>query len=80
MRFLCYSAWYVKLFEGLRPLPVSKTISMRQRHGLSKWYYALCICAIGLMLDRVAWAQAPNETYDFNMTKGTVEFGRGHYA
>ena len=53
---------------------------MRQRHGLSNWYCALCICAIGLVLDHVAWAQAPNETYDFNISKGIVEFGRGHYT
>ena len=53
---------------------------MRQRHGFTKWYYALCICAIGLVLDHVAWAQVPNETYDFNITKGIVEFSRGHYA
>ena len=32
-----------------------------------------------LAFDHVAWAQAPNETYDFSMTKGVVEFGRGHY-
>jgi len=32
-----------------------------------------------LMLVQVAWAQAPNETYDFSITKGTVEFGRKHY-
>src|SRR5688572_9765823 len=56
----------------------SKSITMRQRHGLSNWYCALCICALGLALDHVAWAQVPNETYDFNITKGIVEFGRGH--
>jgi predicted Zn-dependent protease len=32
------------------------------------------------VLDHVAWAQVPNETYDFNITKGIVEFSRGHYA
>src|SRR6266404_4587824 len=53
---------------------------MRQRHGFTSWYCALCICAIGLVLDQVAWAQVPNETYDFNITKGIVEFSRGHYA
>jgi tetratricopeptide (TPR) repeat protein len=53
---------------------------MRQRHGLSNWYCALCICAIGLVFDHVACAQAPNETYDFNISKGIVEFGRGHYV
>ena len=53
---------------------------MRQRHGLSNWYCALCLCVIGLALDHVAWAQAPNETYDFNISKGIVEFGRGHYT
>ena len=53
---------------------------MRQRHGFTSWYCALCICAIGLVLDHVAWAQVPNETYDFNITKGIVEFSRGHYA
>ena len=26
-----------------------------------------------------AWAQAPQETYDFTVAKGLVEFGRGHY-
>ena len=50
---------------------------MRQRHRLNNWYCALCVCAFGLALDHVAWAQAPNETYDFNITKGIVEFGRG---
>ncbi len=53
---------------------------MRQRHGLSNWYCALCICAIELVFDHVAWAQAPNETYDFNISKGIIEFGRGHYT
>jgi len=38
------------------------------------------MCAIWLVLYQVAWAQVPNETYDFNITKGIVEFGRGHYA
>lgn len=61
-------------------MPVSMTLSMRQRQDFRKWYCALCLCAIGLVLDHLAWAQAPNETYDFNITKGIVEFGRGHYA
>jgi len=26
-----------------------------------------------------AWAQLPHETYDFSMSKGIAEFGRGHY-
>lgn len=26
-----------------------------------------------------AWAQVPQETYDFTVAKGLVEFGRGHY-
>lgn len=53
---------------------------MHQRQGLSTWYCALCLCAIGLVPDHLAWAQEPNETYDFNITKGIVEFGRGRYA
>ncbi len=53
---------------------------MRQRHVLSSWYWVLCNCVIGLVLVHNALAQAPNETYDFDMTKGIVEFGRGNYA
>ncbi len=26
-----------------------------------------------------SWAQLPHETYDFSMSKGIAEFGRGHY-
>lgn len=52
---------------------------MRQRQGFNNWYCVLCMCAIGLVLDHVAWAQVPNETYDFSIAKGIVEFGRGHY-
>ena len=52
---------------------------MRQRFRFNHWYGMLCMCAIGLVLDHVAWAQAPNETYDFSISKGIVEFSRGHY-
>lgn len=37
------------------------------------------MCVIWLALDNVAWAQVPNETYDFSIAKGIIEFGRGHY-
>ena len=67
------------MFVGVRPSSLSKTITMRQRYGFNNWYRALCVCAIGLVLDHVAWAQVPNETYDFSISKGIVEFGRGHY-
>ncbi|MEO8338445.1 MAG: tetratricopeptide repeat protein [Nitrospirota bacterium] len=52
---------------------------MHQRSGFNNWYYVLCMCAIWLVLDHAAWAQAPNETYDFSMAKGTIEFGRKHF-
>jgi tetratricopeptide (TPR) repeat protein len=39
----------------------------------------LWVCSAWLALLSVAGAQVPNETYDFSMTKGIVEFGRRHY-
>src|ERR1044071_3000019 len=59
--------------------PASKTITIRQRYRSNHWYGVLCMCAIGLVLAHVAWAEVPNETYDFSISKGVVEFGRGHY-
>lgn len=52
---------------------------MRQQSGFSNWYRLVCAGAILLAFDHAAWAQLPNETYDFSITKGIVEFGRGHY-
>ena len=39
----------------------------------------LCLSTTWLALVPVAWSQGPNETYDFSITKGIVEFGRKHY-
>ncbi|MGH9427386.1 MAG: tetratricopeptide repeat protein [Terriglobia bacterium] len=52
---------------------------MPQPCGFTNWYAVLCACVVWLALDPVAWAQVPNETYDFSIAKGMVEFGRGHY-
>jgi hypothetical protein len=52
---------------------------MRQRDGFNKWYSVLCMCTLGLVVHHIAWAQVPNETYDFSISKGIVEFSRGHY-
>ena len=52
---------------------------MRQRCGFNKWYVVMCMCVVWLTFDYVAWAQVPNETYDFSIAKGIIEFGRGHY-
>jgi tetratricopeptide (TPR) repeat protein len=52
---------------------------MPQRGGFASLYGVLCICSLWLAFDHIAWAQAPNETYDFSIAKGIVEFGRGHY-
>ena len=52
---------------------------MRRRYGFNKWYGVLCMCAFGLVPHHAAWAQVPNETYDFSISKGIVEFSRGHY-
>jgi tetratricopeptide (TPR) repeat protein len=52
---------------------------MKQQGGFDNGYKALCVCILWLALEHVTWAQVPNETYDFSMTKGVVEFGRGHY-
>lgn len=39
----------------------------------------LSICLSGIGLVAPSWGQVPYETYDFSMSKGIVEFGRGHY-
>jgi tetratricopeptide (TPR) repeat protein len=52
---------------------------MRQRCGFNIWYGVLSMCVVWLTLDHVAWAQVPDETYDFSIAKGIIEFGRGHY-
>ncbi|MBY0248656.1 MAG: tetratricopeptide repeat protein [Nitrospiraceae bacterium] len=52
---------------------------MRQRFGLTNSCGVLSLCILGVVLHQPVWAQAPNETYDFSMTKGVVEFGRGRY-
>ena len=38
------------------------------------------VCAPSGSYSIIAWGQVPHESYDFAMTKGIVEFGRGHYA
>jgi len=52
---------------------------MRQRFGLTNVCRILSLCILGIALHQPVLAQAPNEIYDFSMTKGVVEFGRGHY-
>jgi tetratricopeptide (TPR) repeat protein len=52
---------------------------MRLRYGFIHWYGLLCACTIWFTLIQVAWGQVPNETYDFSIAKGIVEFGRKHY-
>ncbi len=53
---------------------------MRRRYGLITWCGTVFLCITWLALDDMAQAQVPNETYDFSITKGVVEFGRKHYA
>lgn len=52
---------------------------MSQRYGFRNCLEALFLWAIWAVLAQAAAAQVPNETHDFSMTKGVVEFGRGHY-
>ena len=52
---------------------------MQRRRGFSKGCGALCLWVMSVAFHPVTWAQIPNETYDFSLTKGVVEFGRGHY-
>ncbi len=52
---------------------------MRRRSGFANGIGALCVCLVWFAFTPVSWAQIPNETYDFSITKGVVEFGRGHY-
>lgn len=40
---------------------------------------AVALGFVWLWLVGPAWAQAPQETYDYSMAKGVVEFGRTHY-
>jgi tetratricopeptide (TPR) repeat protein len=39
----------------------------------------LSVCLSLVCLAAPSWGQASHETYDFTMSKGIVEFGRGHY-
>ena len=52
---------------------------MHERCAFRNCLGALCLWAVWVVLPQAAAAQVPNETYDFSMTKGVVEFGRGHY-
>lgn len=52
---------------------------MRQRFRIRNCVGGLGLWAVWVVLAQPAAAQAPNETYDFSITKGVVEFGRGHY-
>jgi len=52
---------------------------MRQRLPPRTRRGTLWVCAAWLAYVCAAGAQVPNETYDFSITKGIVEFGRGHY-
>jgi tetratricopeptide (TPR) repeat protein len=40
---------------------------------------ALGVCISWMLCLAPSWAQLPHETYDFSMSKGIAEFGRGHY-
>ncbi|HEY7533973.1 MAG TPA: tetratricopeptide repeat protein [Nitrospiraceae bacterium] len=52
---------------------------MHQRRKFLKCLAWFSICAAWLALGHTASAQVPNETYDFSIAKGILEFGRGHY-
>jgi tetratricopeptide (TPR) repeat protein len=52
---------------------------MLLRYGFSTRHGVRWACAAWLVLASAAGAEVPNETYDFSITKGTVEFGRRHY-
>jgi tetratricopeptide (TPR) repeat protein len=38
---------------------------------------SIFLSVVGLVA--LSWGQVPHETYDFSMSKGIAEFGRGHY-
>jgi Flp pilus assembly protein TadD len=40
---------------------------------------AIAVCISWVLCLAPSWAQLPHETYDFSMSKGIAEFGRGHY-
>jgi tetratricopeptide (TPR) repeat protein len=40
---------------------------------------AIVVCISWMLCLAPSWAQLPQETYDFSMSKGIAEFGRGHY-
>src|SRR5688500_5814977 len=52
---------------------------MLLRYGFSTRHGVRWACAAWLVLASAAGAEVPNETYDFSITKGIVEFGRRHY-
>lgn len=52
---------------------------MQRPGGFAYGIRALCVCVVWFAFESVSRAQIPHETYDFSMTKGVVEFGRGHY-
>ena len=54
-------------------------ITMCRQSALSHCLGALIFLAVWIVLAQAAPAQVPNETYDFSITKGLVEFGRQHY-
>ena len=39
----------------------------------------IAVCISWMLCLVPSWAQLPHETYDFSMSKGIAEFGRGHY-
>ena len=51
---------------------------LKDRYVHPTWVPLLSL--LSCLLFAPARAQVPNETYDYSITKGTVEFGRGHYG
>ena len=57
--------------------PETKALAERGTVRLSCLLLSICLSAVGLVAP--SWGQVPHETYDFSMSKGIAEFGRGHY-
>ena len=79
MGWLCYSAevypasfWSNSFSVPLSP--IGKEVMAR------RFRYIIIIIGISWIAGvGPSWGQAPDETYDFSMSKGVVEFGRAHY-
>lgn len=53
-------------------------LRLGRRSRLLASLHVVCL-SLSFAVDDSASAQVPNETYDFSITKGIVEFGRGRY-